>query len=610
MPINRFKSLAAARKPLKRLARLIRLSPATQLKLGVNEKRFPGQYRAETLCCCILLLMGANLLSVAARKSLTNDELVHIPSGYQYLVKGNFTLNPEHPPLVKMWAALPLLLLRPEVHRFTPATDEGFTQLTVNASIDFWKTNQAHFKAISFWSRVPMVLLTLALGATIFIYGRRLFGARAAIFAVALFSLEPTILAHGRIVHTDVPAALGYLLFFFTLHNYFRAPTFFRALCFGLATGFAFLTKFSLVILMPIFVAVLAYAIWKAHRLESVGSKATLQACLASLAVLILINAAYYFQHPALARSERSWIAGNAATPLFPATVIAAIRVLSKIFPTEYLFGLYTVFVHNHFGHPTSLLGHSSNFGWWYYFPVAFALKTSLPFLILSVIALCWAAWAAFKREKRIILLLAAVTIYVAVSMSSNINIGVRHIAPVLPFLFLLAGAFLDRLLKRRRPKVVTVLVAVLVGWMLAVAVRAYPDYLSYTSALTFGRPGWQLLNDSNIEWGEDIGELARYLHSQGETKLVGALSGGWVTPTMYEIQLLDFAPPDLYSSPTRYVAVGAGFLNGATVPAGVRDANGQEISEDQRRDYFAKYRTLRPERVFGNSIYLYRKPE
>jgi hypothetical protein len=83
MLINRFNGLAAARKPLKRLARLIRLSPATQLKQRVNEKRFPGRYRAETLCCCILFLMGANLLSVAARKSLTNDELVHIPSGYQ-----------------------------------------------------------------------------------------------------------------------------------------------------------------------------------------------------------------------------------------------------------------------------------------------------------------------------------------------------------------------------------------------------------------------------------------------------------------------------------------------------------------------------------------------
>jgi 4-amino-4-deoxy-L-arabinose transferase-like glycosyltransferase len=554
--------------------------------------------------------MGANLLSVAARKSLTNDELVHIPSGYQYLVNGNFNLNPEHPPLVKMWASIPLLVVRPEVHRLTPAADEDFAQFTVNASIDFWKTNQNHFKAISFWSRVPMVLLTLALGALIFIYGRRLFGARAAIFAVALFSLEPTMLAHGRIVHTDVAAALGYLLFFFTLHAYFRAPTFSRALCFGLATGLALLTKFSLVILVPIFVAALGYAIWKAHRLESSGGKVALQAGLASLAVLILINAAYYFQHPALTRSQTSWIAGTATTPLISATLISAIRVLSKIFPTDYLFGLYAVFVHNHFGHPTSLLGHYSNFGWWYYFPVAFALKTSLPFLILAVVALCWAVWVAFKREKRTILLLAAVALYMAVSMSSNIDIGVRHIAPVFPLFFLLGGSFLDWLLKTARSKVATVLVVVLLGWMFAVAIRAYPDYLSYTSPLTFGKPGWQLLNDSNIEWGEDIGELARYLHSHGETKLVGALSGSWVTPAMYGIQLLDFAPPDLKSSPTRYVAVGAGFLNGATVPTGLRDANGVELSEEQRRNYFAKYRTLRPEKVFGNSIYLYCKAE
>jgi hypothetical protein len=327
--------------------------------------------------------------------------------------------------------------------------------------------------------------------------------------------------------------------------------------------------------------------------------------------VIILLNAAYYFQHQSLADPESKFIVDTAPAPLTAEHITNWLRLLSKALPTYYLFGLYTVFVHNHLGHPTSLLGHYSSFGWWYYFPVAFALKTSLPFLMLSVIAFGWALYASvIGRDKRFLPLLVGIAIYLAVSMNSSINIGVRHLAPVFPFLFLLGGACLDRMLKWSRVWGARMLVVVVLGWMLIDCVRTYPNYLTFTNALTLGKPGWALLADSNVEWGQDIGELARYLKAHGETNLVGALSGGWATPPMYGIGLLDFAPPDLQSSSTKYVAIGAGFLNGAGVPTGLKDANGVELSEEQRRNYFAKYRTLTPEKVFGNSIYLYRKVE
>jgi hypothetical protein len=552
--------------------------------------------------------MGANLLSVTQRKTITNDEIVHIPAGYHYLTSRTFRLNPEHPPLVKMWACLPLLVIKPEAGIPANYAEQDFAQLTQNSALDFWRANSDHFKRISLWSRLPMILLTLALGTLIFIYGRQLFGARAAVFAVALFSLEPTMLAHGRIVHTDMAAALGYLLFIFSLHAYYRAPTYTRALCFGLATGFALLTKFSLLILVPIFIVALIHTVWQARLLKSSRRQLVLGGGVAIGAALILINAAYFFRHPKLAAPDVDSIAS--ITPAIAGQVLTAIRLLSKIVPTYYLFGVYTVFVHNHFGHPASLLGDYQTLGWWYYFPVAFALKTTIPFLILSVGTLLWAIWAAiFGRDKRVALLLAAIAIYLAMSMTSNINIGIRHIAPLFPLLFLLAGAFLDRLLKVKQAlRLVAFGIIVLFGWMLVDTIRVYPDYLSFTNPLTFGRPGWQVLSDSNVEWGEDIGALARYLHQQGESQLVGSLSGGWATPEMYDIQLLDFAPPDLETASTRYVAIGAGFLNGSTMAPDFKDAGGNVLSEEQRHNYFAKYRTLKPEKVFGNSIYLYRK--
>lgn len=576
---------------------------------GMDLRQIFTRHWAPILCGSLLVLMGGNLLSNAWRASLTNDELVHIPAGYQYLRTGNFRLNPEHPPLVKMWACLPLLVVNPRVYLEPEGADQQFARFTVLASIEFWQRNQLRFHAIAFWSRVPMVLLTLGLGILIYVYGRQLFGARAAVLAVALFSLEPTMLAHGWIVHTDIAAAFGYLLFFFTLHAYLRASTLRRALWLGLATGIALLIKFSMVILLPILVVTLVYLAVKAPSFGVSRRRRLLHACLMLVIVVLLLNAAYYFQHPALADPESKFIVDTAPTPLAAERITHWLRLLSELLPTYYLFGLYTVFVHNHLGHPTSLLGQHSVFGWWYYFPLAFALKTSLPFLLLSVGAVGWASYACvIARDKRSVPLLVGLTIYLAVSMSSSINIGVRHIAPVFPFLFLLGGAFLDRLLKWSRVRLAQALVVIVLGAMLVDYVRTYPHYLAFTNALTFDKPGWALLADSNVEWGQDVGELAQYLKSRGETNLVGALSGGWATPSMYGIKLLDFAPPDLQSSNTKFVAIGAGFLNGASVPPGFKDANGVELSDEQRRNYFEKYRTLEPEKVFGNSIYLYRK--
>lgn len=455
-----------------------------------------------------------------------------------------------------------------------------------------------------------MVLLTMLLGILIFVYGRQLFGTRAALLSVAMFTLEPTMLAHGWIVHTDIAAALGYLLFWFALQAYYSKPTISYALVFAISTTFALLTKFSLTILVPIFAGVLAFLIFRAQRLGVSRLRMALQALLASALLLGLVNAVYYFKRPRLPAGEINWITQTAFT-FSPGRIIGWIGAASSLLPTYYLFGNYTVLVHNHFGHPASLLGRYSDYGWWYYFPTAFALKTSLPFLLVSAGALGWSIWTVVvKREKRTIPLLIAIVIYASLSMSGHINIGVRHIAPIFPLLFLLSGAWLDRLLRLTRSGVLVFVVVILLGWMFVDGARAYPDYLSFTNSLTMGKPGWQVLSDSNVEWGQDIGALARYLHQHGETELLGSLSGGWAAAEMNDIRLLDFAPPDLQSSSTRYVAIGAGFLNGSTVPPGLKDAHGEVLTEDQRRNYFAKYRTLVPEKVFGNSIYLYRAKE
>src|SRR5437762_372071 len=151
-------------------------------------RRLLAGRKAEAVCAGLLLLMAANLLASISRKSITNDEIVHIPAGYYHLVAGQFQLNNEHLPLVKMWAALPLLLIQPNEPQLPGESDTNFMEKTWAFHEQFWQANRAQFLTITFWSRVMMIPITIALGVLIFVFARKLFSSRAAVFAVALFS--------------------------------------------------------------------------------------------------------------------------------------------------------------------------------------------------------------------------------------------------------------------------------------------------------------------------------------------------------------------------------------------------------------------------------------
>ena len=573
--------------------------------LFANARRLVTERRAEAVCSALLLLMAANLFASISRKSITNDEIVHIPAGYYHLVAGKFQLNNEHPPLVKMWAALPLLFIQPNEVAPPPGDVSGnFSQETWKYLQTFWPDNKDRAEAIYFWSRAMMVPIALAFGILIFFYARGLFGARTGVLAVALYSFEPTVLAHGRIVHTDLPAALAYLLFFFVLRRYLLERTLRRAIILGLVTGLGLVTKFSMIVLLPVLVCMTIAGIFLAPRWKENRRKILLHAGLVSCIILGIINAAYYFKSPALEPADVKWV--QLQSPSTFDNWMAFFRVGSKVVPTYYLFGQYNIQLHNRYGHATSLLGMHNYLGWWYYFPVAFALKTSLPFLAVSIVGLGGALWWLLKgKDKRFLWILIPFAIYAGMSMSSNINIGIRHFLPAYSFLFIAGGALLERLLRVRHARHLAItLVFVILSWMAVEALRAYPDYIPYMNQLASNHPHWWYLSDSNVEWGDDLNALADYLHARGETEVRGLLSGGWTTLGNYGIGYHEIFLKNIPQ--TRYVAIGASSLNGSTiaVPA---DEEGRVVSEEERINYLDAYRKLQPEVVLGGSIYVYR---
>jgi dolichyl-phosphate-mannose-protein mannosyltransferase len=545
--------------------------------------------RAEIACAVLLCLMGVNLIGQILRKSITADEIVLIPASYYHLAAGEFHLVYEHPPLCKILAGLPLLLIQPtEFDRSRLAPDEKPIDRAWDYNVSFWTDNGERFDAICFWARLPMIALTLGLGVLIFVFGRELFGAGAGLFAVALFSLEPLVLAHGRVVQTDIAGAFGFLLTLSTMHRYVGRPTARRALWIGVAAAVAMLAKFSMLVIGPALFLFFAFRLWR--RRPAVPH--LLLVCLTSL---VLINAAYFFKHRPLDQKEIDGMRQSfpkTATLLLPAT-----EALSRVLPAEFVLGTLWQVKHNAEGHPAGLLGMHSKTGWWYYFPVAFLLKTTWPFLVLALASLGWGSWRLLrKRDPRFLWLIPPFLLYTGLLLVAGLNIGTRYYLPGYALLFIVAGAGLARLIKFRRGSMVA---ALLLSWCAFIALRVYPNYVPYMNGFASGHPHWWYLSDSNLEWSDDVREMAAYLRTKGENKVRTALLGNFLTQFygVESVDLLSDTPP----ADTRYVAIGASFLNGSTVP------ERSNWSETERVNRFEAYRRRTPEAVLGGSIYLFR---
>jgi hypothetical protein len=566
--------------------------------------RFFAIYKFETICAAILALMAVNLISVTVRKSITTDEVVLIPSAYYHLVADEVHLIGQHPPLCKLLAGLPLLFIQP--NEWAPAKVDPAAspdQNEWNYTVHFWQDNRALFEVISFWARMPMVALTLALGFLVFLFARDLLGPRAAVLAVTLFAVEPTILAHGRIVQTDIPAAFGLLLSVFALYRYLREPNWKKACGIGAAVAIAMLAKYSMLVIGPAFLVVLLVLFWRERKRRA---DLALHTLIVTGVLLLVINAAYFFHNRPLTEGDLKWIA--TVFPEAPSVITASVRALRLVLPTDFVMGVYWQLHHSRVGHPAGLLGMYSNHGWWFYFPVAFAFKATIPFLALSVTSVGWALYRVIsRREFRWLVLLIPLGLYTALLMRSPIDIGVRYYLPAYIFLIILSACLLESLFRNRSARMamargVVAIVALL--WMGFEAFHAYPNYLPYLNQLAVGRPHWWYLSDSNVEWGDDARDLAIYLRAHGQTQVRGLLLGCFATLDFYGVNYVD-ALAKTTEKPPRYTALGASFLNGSTVPP--YEIDGKRVPDEVRVNTFDSFRHLKPETVIGDSIYLYR---
>lgn len=472
----------------------------------------------------LLVILGLELTLSIRRETQTWDEACHIFAGYSYWTRGDFGMNPEHPPLVKLLASLPLLGMSTQVpsHPKVFSKEEDF--LTAK---QFVYSNDA--EQIVFRSRISAAILTLALAVLVFLAAREMFGTGPALIASIVLTFEPTILAHGALVTTDM--GLSCLLFatIYAFYRYVKQPSRLRLLLTALWAGLALATKHSGILLLPI-LAVLAIcevglrgmrartAIGNAERTKaSFRDALRLAVALMLIGILsiVILWASYGFHlQPRTGFDAQSRVVEYAARLKHPvqAKLISGFARW-HLLPEAYLYGLADVGVTAEFSR-TYLFGTIYPHGKWFYFPAAFAIKSTIAFLLLLLLVpimiavrrvVCW-------RE----LLFSAVPglIYLGVAMSSGMNIGVRHILPIYPFLIVLAGWAGWQLVQSRRYWAYGI--GALLLFNVVSSVRSFPVYLAYSNEF-WGGPAntYKYLTDSNVDWGQQLKATKKYLDSR-----------------------------------------------------------------------------------------------
>ena len=446
--------------------------------------------------------------------SPTYDEAKNLTAGYSHLIKKDFRLAPESPPLLKEFFALPLLV------RY---------RLPFNPNPQYWRTGNDYLIGQDFLygsilsadqmlalGRLPNLFIGTCLIALMGWWAYRLWGSRAVPLAMALGSLEPNLVAHSSLVTTDMGFTVFIFVTVYLLWEYLNLPKWWLLAATGFSTGMALISKFSAILLIPMTAVIIAASLLIDSELRLLPLRKNqyqtthklLQAaavfCLILFFASLMIPPSYFFQ------GFQPWF-----------------------------FGLWRFLTVAQEGQASFFLGQYSYQGWWNYFAVAFLIKTSIGALILIAASLAfYHAGTPIGRRAALFLLVPVIVVFLVISRA-KVNIGVRHILPVYPFLFVLASRVAT--IRFRRKWFAPLLIGTPLILTAISSVRIAPHQLAYFNEFVGGPDqGYRYLSDSNVDWGQDLKGVKAYMDKEN-------------LPIIY-LSYFGTAPPSYYGIRYRYV--------------------------------------------------------
>jgi uncharacterized membrane protein len=483
----------------------------------------------RSLAAAVLLATVACALCASTYRIFGNfwDEPEHIAAGLVLIDRSEYRYDVQHPPLARLAAAIGPYLAGA---RFSGDPDP----IGDNAGRDLLYHSSASYDTLLTLARLGVLpFLLVLLGAT-FAWMRHWYGDPAALLALVFLVSCPVILGHASLVALDVPVTALIMASLYLLLRWFEKPTLARGTALGVACGLAVATKMSAIPFIG--VASVTLGLLRLAFLRRTPAATPLRSqwvprigslSLGLLLGLIIIIGVYgdrlvYLTTPDLAPSRALNFYFGTHGPLHDLAYRIAARVplpFGFMMLPENIMGVEW---HNAHGHPSYLLGQIAWNGWWYFYLVALAVKTTLPLLLLGLTGLCVQTVRGVREGNLYRMAPAAcfAAILVFSSVYSHINIGVRHVLIAYPLLAMGAAVALESLWQRWPKPLVRAALLGLVIWQVATLAYAYPDYLAYFNALA-GRHPERILVDSDLDWGgQDLRRLERVLAARQVTEL------------------------------------------------------------------------------------------
>ena len=516
------------------------------------------------------ILSGTSL----TRKSSTWDETVLLGTGHALLTEGDWSVASArlHPPLTFYVHSLPLLFHDLDEQAWSLRGGIARGQRLIASRDDDWVLDSARLAMLPFGLGVVLVVA---------LWARRLYGDAGLLAALPLASLSPNLIAHARLITIDTALTFFSVLILFLLSRAAAMDTWRRRLALGLVLGLFLLTKYTALLLVAIFFVVdLAVVVARAARSGS-GLRAGLVRTGAWLRCGVVAFAVMWAGYQFDVGPLQQWDGVNVSVPM-PAFFDGVLYQLAE----------------SRGEHDFFFLGSHSTTGWWYFYPVAYAMKLPLGTLaLLGALPLLWLWRRSSPVREELYLLLPLALFLFYMSFFNTIHNGIRYLLPVYPLALVLAGK-LPQLFGR---KPLASLVPAVGALATAIGVlSAWPDYLPYVNAL-FGGPdrAYRLLGDSNVDWGQDLEQLGDYMRENGVDRVALAYFGT-ADPARYGIDYEYLPSPN---SALRRSGPKPGEKPPALVALSVYQYQGIAFAN---KDFYAEYHRYQPNAQIGHSILVF----
>ncbi len=526
----------------------------------------------------LLALQAAQMAYVVHRESLTFDEDNHMFAGYMMWKTGDYGLNPEHPPLVKLLATLPILGQEMWVPQLQ---GRDFKVEAYMDGRDWLARNDGASQNLVFRMRLATGLLSLGLSLVVFFAAKEWFGTAAGLVALVLVSFDPNVLAHSAVVATDIGVSLFFLASLYGFYRYVKQPTLPRLLLAGLAAGLLLATKHSGVLLAPMLLLLIGWELATAPK----GSRGrlALQLCGAFGAIVVvgvlILWAFYGFRYSA--RPSGLALSSTLAQYVAPLSHFNAAAILAighlHLLPESYLIGLVDVKRMAQF-YPTFAFGKVYAHGQWWYFPAVILIKTTLGLLGLVALAFFAIFTGRLRKGREVAFILLPAIFYLAVAIAAGMDIGARHILPVDTLMFIFAAGGITALAATSHRW--TWVGAVLILAHIVSSLAVFPNYIAYANEAWGGPKNvHNLLSDANADWAQQLYQVKAWQDQHPSQQCWFAyFAYPEVDPAVYGIQCkhlpnidtfwlggADIIPPTIEGN----VYISAGDLSGCEWPSG-----------------------------------------